>query len=360
MPHLAGISIKQFLDIKDFSSGLLINSKFHGEDEDMAPNHAEPLNKVVLVRGAKNSKVKTLQKFFTFLHDYLLSDVKCAMKRNAIPEPDNAKREISVNLCVSMGSDEYRQYEIRVFYSLLGGKVCLMERIIEYKEHEKPNETLLRTGDEVFLLNQEDGEYKKAAKLNSETMSMFTAQFDNSILTDADLELGRHLMSYSPFGFDCSEWASSISFGNPVPMLTNDGSNISRVAAYWRKKDLARYDRIAGNTQGHYISSKQNGGAWELDFTVLGSQSTSVSFYNVPKANIKLYAMKLMLMNAELYGNICILYPDRKQSHWEIEHYLNTLEIMSQLELDSQDAQVWVLTETEYAFAGTTISTVKI
>ena len=72
--------------------------------------------------------------------------------------------------------------------------------------------------------------------------------------------------------------------------------------------------------------------------------------------------MKLMLMNAELYGNICILYPDRKQSHWETEYYMRTLEILAELELDTQDAQVWVMTETDYDFTNNPniISTITI
>ena len=76
MPHIAGISIKQFLDIKDFSSGLLIDSKFHGEDEDMAPNHAEPLNKVTIFRAnrtvMRGSLILDCLEVKTHLHRFIM------------------------------------------------------------------------------------------------------------------------------------------------------------------------------------------------------------------------------------------------------------------------------------------------
>ena len=315
----------------------------------MEMNKEEALKNVVLIRG--NKEIASLKDFFAFLNDFMLTDLICALQRRGFTEPSVDK--IQASIFVDMGNSEFLLYNLTIRESLSTRGLTVAETIFSYRSDEQPQTVALKTGDTLFLSS--DGIEWEGAGTMSEYQSIFVGTPSKGELPKSVTELGAYFLSYFPFDFDCTSWASSLSYGDPTPMLTRDGSNIARVAAYWRQTERKSYDKIAGYVKNHYVFSKQvESNAWELAFSAFASGngflSNSVTIINVIKSDVTSFAMRLLLMHAELYGNIFIHFPDKHQTQAETESYLRELKSIVDTELADKDVQIWIFTQNKYLF----------
>ena len=349
MSHIVGIRLENFGGIHAFEAGKLLGNENKQISDFLETNGHGEFSDFLLVNGHREY-IEALKVFFAFLHDFLLTDAASAIeiwKQYALPIP--VGESISAKICVRLdGKKELVQYELLLRESVTTGRLAKSETIYQQEEEEYTHR-VLKIERGLLRLNQNGNGWQEPTPdyEGDEYTSILANGKADAYAPDIMPALREFLFSYFPFDFHPREWSNSMYFGEQTPLLTRDGRNLACVAMYWRLVATTTGDHRDFWAENYFVSSRivPNIGARELVFSsTLDGRAKSIS--DVPLFSVKLFAYRLLIRHANLYGNIFLYHPENGLSEEQKSKLLLKLLILYR-SMKGEGAtlpQVWVFT----------------